>query len=185
MFQTALLFVLAVILLLGFSLLLYQGLTGVPTMSSTRAEAADVVKLLREAHLSEYPTIVDLGCGWGSLAIALASAFPNANIVGIEISPFPYWVTRLRTLRRSNVRLSRDDFYHYDLRSADAIVCYLMMKPMPKLATFLDRVLQDGTPVVALTFWFHGRRVSAVREGPGLRGSAALYHWPAHQPQEW
>jgi hypothetical protein len=178
-FQTVLLVVLAITLLLCFSLLIYQGITGVPTMSSSSAEAEDVVSLLRQTKLGEHPTIVDLGCGWGSLAIALASAFPNADIVGIEISPFPYWVTRLRVMRRSNVRVTRTDFFRYDLRNADAVVCYLMMKPMPKLAAYLDRMLRDRTPVVALTFWFRGRTVSAVSANAGPNGSAALYHWPA------
>jgi hypothetical protein len=50
---------------------------------------------------------------------------------------------------------------------------------MPKLAEFLDRMLKPATPVVALTFWFRGREVAVVREGPGLRGAAALYDWPA------
>jgi cyclopropane fatty-acyl-phospholipid synthase-like methyltransferase len=136
MLQAALLVILAITLLICFSLLLYHGLTGVPTMSSTRAEAAEVVALLRQARLGENPTIVDLGCGWGSLAIALASAFPDARIVGIEISPFPYWRTRLRALRHSNVSVSRTDLFRFDLRSADAVVCYLMMKPMVKLAGF-------------------------------------------------
>ncbi|WP_158808421.1 trans-aconitate 2-methyltransferase [Beijerinckia sp. L45] len=183
MLHAVLLCVLVMVLLLCFSLLLYQGLTGVPTVSSTRAEAADVVALLRSAHIGAHPTIVDLGCGWGALTLALASAFPRATIVGLELSPFPYWVTRLRTLGRPNIRVMRANFYDADLRGADAIVCYLMIKPMPKLAAFLDRVLPDGTPVVALTFWFRGRKVSAAKEGPGLRGSAALYHWPAKQQE--
>jgi hypothetical protein len=39
----------------------------------------------------------------------------------------------------------------------------------------LDGVLRDGTPVVALAFWFRGREPSAVR-GTGT-SAAALYHW--------
>jgi len=31
-------------------------------------------------------------------------------------------------------------------------MCYLMIKPMPKLADFLDRELIPGTPVVSLSF---------------------------------
>lgn len=54
-----------------------------------------------------------------------------------------------------------------------------MIKPMPKLAAFVDTILKAGTPVVSLSFWFRGRQVAAVRKGPGLRGEAALYFWPA------
>jgi hypothetical protein len=168
--------------MLGLLLLVYQAITGVPPMSATSAEAADVVALLKQAGLSDQASIYDLGCGWGSLVIALARAFPNARIHGIELSPLPYWVARLRTRHLRNVSLRRADFFDCDLRGAQAVTCYLMIKPMPKLADLLDRVLTLGTPVVSLTFWFRDREVAAERDGPGWRGAAALYHWPAHKP---
>jgi tRNA A58 N-methylase Trm61 len=173
-----LLFIVAALFL---SLLLFQAITGVPPHAATRSEAADVVALLRRAGLAEHAVIYELGCGWGTLVLALAQAFPHARIVGIEISPFPYWIARLRTRNLGNVSLRRGNFYHCDLQDAEAVVCYLMMKPMPKVAAFLDGWLREDTPVVALTFWFRDRETSAVLEGPGLRGGAALYRWRAHK----
>jgi hypothetical protein len=52
-----------------------------------------------------------------------------------------------------------------------------MMKPMPRLACFLDGAIRPGTPVVALAFWFREREPVLV-QGAGLDG-AALYRWPA------
>jgi hypothetical protein len=75
--------------------------------------------------------------------------------------------------------LQRRNFYDCDLQEADAVTCYLMMKAMPRLGSFLDKVIKSGTPVIALTFWFRNRQVAATRGGPGLRGAAALYYWPA------
>jgi hypothetical protein len=49
------------------------------------------------------------------------------------------------------------------------------------LSLFLDLALAFGTPVASLTFWLRNREVTAVREGPGLRGAAALYYWPARK----
>jgi hypothetical protein len=169
----------AIVLGLALSLLIFQGITGVPPMSAGAAEAADVVTLLKQARLNEGAVIYELGCGWGSLVMALARAFPNAKIRGIEMSPLPYWVARFRTRHLPNVFLHRGDFYKFDLHDAHAVTCYLMIKPMPKLAGFLDRMLTPGTPVVSLTFWFRGREVAAERNGPGLRGAAAMYYWPA------
>jgi len=171
----------AAVLALCLSLFLFQAITGVPSVSATQTEADDVVALLREAGLPEQATIYDLGSGWGKLVAALAKEFPKARIIGIERSPLPYWVARFRTRHLAHVRLYRGNFYNFDLRDAQAVTCYLMMKPMPKLARFLNDMLAEGTPVVALTFWFRGRVVSAVREGPGLRGAAALYRWPASE----
>lgn len=167
---------------LCLSLLIFQIITGVPPMSSSASEAADVVALLKQASLPKQAIVYELGSGWGSLVIALARAFPDAQIRGIETSPLPYWVARFRTRKMPNVFLQRRNFHECDLQDAHAVTCYLMIKPMPKLAALLDRMLKPGTPVVSLTFWFRERQVAAVREGPGLRGAAALYFWPAHNP---
>jgi tRNA A58 N-methylase Trm61 len=170
---------LVIVLALCLSLLAAHALTGVPTHSANAAERADVVALLARAGCPDGAVIYDLGCGWGALVIALAQAFPNARIRGVELSPFPYWVARLRTRHLPNVSLQRRDFLRLELDDAWAVACYLMPKAMPKLAAALDRTLKPGTPVVALSFWFRDRQPAAVREGPGLRGAAALYHWPA------
>lgn len=172
---------LLIVLGLGLSVLLFQGITGVPPMSSSAVEAADIIALLRQAGLPARAVIYDLGCGWGALVMAFARAFPNAQIHGIELSPLPYWIARFRTRNIPNVSLHRGSFYRYNLQDADAIACYLLTKPMPRLARFLDGTLKPGTPVVSLAFWFRGREVSAVRQGGGLLGQAALYYWPARK----
>ena len=164
-----------------FSLLVFQAFTGVPSVSATVSESADIVALLREANIASDATIYELGCGWGKLVAALAEAFPQARIIGVEISPFPYWVARWRARRFPNVSLRRGNLFNCDLRDADAVTSYLMAKPTQKLAEFLDKNLEAGTPVVALSFWFRNRVVSAVREGRGFRGAAALYYWPARK----
>jgi predicted RNA methylase len=132
---------------------------------------------LHEAGLPDQAVICDLGAGWGSLLVALAQAFPRARIVGIEWSPLPCWIARLRTRGLPNVRVLRGNFYDHDVRDAQAVTSYLMRKPMPRLARFLDGALANDTPVVALAFWFRDRQPSAVRQG--RLGGAALYRWPA------
>lgn len=163
------------------SLLVYQGITGVPPLPSTSVEARDVVCLLKEAGLAERAVVYDLGCGWGSLVIALARAFPAAQIRGIELSPLPYWIARLRTRNMSNIELRRGNFYDCDLTDAQAVTCYLMIKPMPKLARFLDRMLKPGTPVVSLAFWFRDRKHAAFLNTAGPLRAAALYYWQASE----
>jgi hypothetical protein len=152
-------------------------------MSSSADEAADVVKLLKAAGLPEGAVIYDLGSGWGALAAALARAFPEAQVRGIEISPLPYLVSRLRTRHLPNAVLRRGNFYAEDLSDAQAVTCYLMIKAMPKLASFLDRTLAPGTPVVSLSFWFRDRDMAASSTSAGLLGATALYYWPARKQQ--
>lgn len=152
-------------------------------MSASRAERADVVALLNQAGLPDGAIIYDLGCGWGAQVISLAHAFPGALIRGIEVSPLPYWVALIRTRSLPNVVVQRGNFFDLELQDAHAITCYLMPNAMPKLAAFLDVVLRPGTPVVALSFWFRDRQMSASRKGAGLLRAAALYFWPAHKSE--
>lgn len=174
-------FLLVCVFAVGLSLLIAQGITGVPPLSSSAAESADVVALLKQAALPHAPIIYELGSAWGSLVIVLARAFPEASIIGIELSPFPYWIARFRTRHFPNIVLLNKSFYKCDISDASAVTCYLMIGPMPKLARFLDQMLKPHTPVVSLTFWFRGRETVATRNGPGIRGAAALYDWPAGQ----
>lgn len=162
------------------SILGFHAYTGVVPLSSKRAEIADVVSLLRQAGLPAHARIFELGCGWGALAVALARAFPQASIIAFEVSPVPWAFARLRARKLPNLRVVRADFFHQDLSGADAVTCYLMQRPMTRLAAVLDRALRPGTPVVALTFWFRGRSPAVRRcSTGGLRGAAALYRWPA------
>jgi hypothetical protein len=96
MFAVVISWILALtVLALGLSLLLFKAITGNPSVSAGRAEADDIVALLRQAGLPSRATISELGCGWGKIVIALAKEFPDARIIGIERSPFPYWIACL------------------------------------------------------------------------------------------
>jgi hypothetical protein len=173
----------AIVFALLLCTLVFQALTGVPPAASNATEAADIVALLRTAGLRDGAVIYELGAGWGSLVLALARAFPEADIRGVELSPLPFCVAWLRTRGFSNVTLLRKSFYDCDLGDADAVTCYLMTRAMPRLAALLDRRLAPGTPVVTLSFWFRERTVTASLSRAGILGAAALYHWPArHAP---
>lgn len=181
--STAGLLVLSLTSALLLSLLAYYMRTGAPPVPARAGEAAQVVALLERASLGPTPRVYDLGCGWGSLAVHLARALPGAEIIGLELSPLPWAVAKLRSLWHQNLTVRRADFQRFDLRDADAVTAYLMIRPMPPLARQLDRQLRPGTPVVTLTFWFRDRVPTAHRRGMGAwNGSAALYRWPGkHQ----
>jgi cyclopropane fatty-acyl-phospholipid synthase-like methyltransferase len=178
-----LLIILFITLAIAISMFFFYFRTGVPPLSSSRSEIADIVALLKEGGLPEKAIIYELGSSWGALAIALSKAFPNAQIRGVEISPFPYWIGRFRTRNIPNITLKQCDLFKVDLKEADAVTCYLMIKSMPKLADHLDKMLKPGALVVPLAFWFRDRELSARRNGPGIRGEVALYRWPAQKTQ--
>jgi tRNA A58 N-methylase Trm61 len=171
--------ILAVVLIAFLSILYHHAKTGVPPVPATTEEIARVIALLRTAGLPPHAKIYELGCGWGSLVLGLARAFPEATIVGYELSPLPYLIAKLRARGRCRILIERRDYLEASLEDADAVTAYLMIKPMEKLALHLDRSLREGTPVVALCFCFRDRKPITRERLRKLGNEAALYRWPA------
>jgi len=160
--------------------LFYALRTGVPPVPCSAAEARAVARLLREVELPPGGRIYEVGCGWGGLACALAAAFPEAEVRGLEISPLPCLVAWLRARWTANLQISWADADRRDLSSASAVATYLMIGAMPRLAATLDRSLAPGTPVVVVAFRFRDRVPALVSRGDGVRrADALLYRWPA------
>jgi precorrin-6B methylase 2 len=170
---------LGVALFFFFALILPFVWLGVPPMPALFKERARVVQLLSTAEIPSGGRIYELGSGWGDLALALARAFPQAQIIAMEISPIPFFVSWLRALPLKNLEVQWGNCLKRDLRDADAVTAYLMIGPMPRLAAHLDRHLKEGTPVVALAFSFRDRASESESGVGGLTGKAWLYRWPA------
>ena len=160
------------------SIIIVQLRTGVAAYPSHVFERQQALELLRQIDLSERAKIYELGSGWGGLAFAVSRIYPNATIVGLEVSPVPFLVSWLMSLRFSNVSIRYGDFFKQDLHDADAVLNFLMQRPMPRLAKKLDRELRSGTPVLNIGFWFR-RRTPALTKEQGVHCHIALYRWPA------
>ena len=66
--------------------------TGIsPMMSSSKARQA----MLAEINMDEKGALIDLGSGWGTLVIAVAKKHPNNQIIGYELSWFPWMISVL------------------------------------------------------------------------------------------
>lgn len=57
---------------------------GVTTLAEAERRALDVT--MERAELSQGQSILELGCGWGSLTLAMAERFPNARITAVSNS---------------------------------------------------------------------------------------------------
>ncbi len=98
--------------------------------------------------------IFDLGSGWGTLLLLLAKRYPHCHIVGIELSPVPYLVSRFRLMFAgvSNVSLMHRNFFDVSLGRASMVVAYLFPICMPELSTKLEKELPKNTPIITHTF---------------------------------
>jgi hypothetical protein len=143
---------LAVMLFGALLILVFTLITGVPPMPTHRLVMPVMFDMIPE---NSSPKIAyDLGCGWGRLAFALASKYPDAKIIGIELSPLPWLFCKLRLLvqRRPNLEIRYGNFMRTPLQDADLIFCYLMIGVMRRLTAKLDAESRDGTVVIANSF---------------------------------
>ena len=151
---------LAAVLATILATLVYTLITGIsPVPSSPRATRA--LLALAEAGLPaarEDLLIVDLGAGFGTLMAAFAKRFPEARVLGIELSPLPWLVCRLRLLLRPRpkVTLRRGDFHRMPLGEATLVLCYLYPGGMTKLRPKLEAELRAGSLVVSHAFAMPG-----------------------------
>jgi hypothetical protein len=102
-------------------------------------------------------TIIDLGSGWGSMAIQFAKQHPNCQVIGCETSPIPYLFSKLwlKTSGLQNLRFYRKDFFTVPLNDISLIYCYLYPAAMKALTEKFERETLPGTVVVTNTFAIH------------------------------
>lgn len=122
----------------------------IPSSLGTRRKMIEAIRALR-SPVGPFGLIIDPGCGFGGLALALARAFPNERVVGIDVQSFPVRIAQLRAglLGVRNVCFRRGDIFDQDYRDTDVIACYLYGNVMEELSEKWALELRDGSIVVS------------------------------------
>ncbi len=174
-----------ILVLAAFALLLgYTIRTGISPVPTTPRVAAEIFAASPPESLippEAGGVVYELGSGWGNLAMALAKRFPERAVVGYELSPLPWLVSRLllRLRPRPNLALRRADFMAADLSDAALVVCYLYPGAMRRLREKLERELPAGALVVCNAFLVPGWRPTSVRHAADQYASPVyLYRMP-------
>jgi len=116
---------------------------GISPMPSSRKAQWAVLSLLeqnRNVDNGRGLTLIDCGSGWGHLVFQLARRYPEAKVIGYELSFIPWLVSRLlgRFLLLDNLIIYRKSFMDRDLPvplgQGDLLFTYLYPKGMAKLA---------------------------------------------------
>ncbi|HVT73639.1 MAG TPA: cyclopropane-fatty-acyl-phospholipid synthase family protein [Lacunisphaera sp.] len=108
------------------------------------AEVAMLERYVERAELADGQDILELGCGWGSLALWLAERFPRARITGVSHSRTQKLhidaAARARGLR--NLTIVTCDMNDFDAGAArfDRVVSIEMFEHMKNYARLLQRI---------------------------------------------
>jgi hypothetical protein len=119
----------------------YSFLLGIGPMP-TSPKVKEKLFLLIPA-LGEGP-IVELGAGWGTLAIPLAKRYPEREVIAYELSLLPFWTLWLLKQARQvpNLNVMRKDFFKKSLSGSALVVCYLYPGAMEKLESKFSKELK-------------------------------------------
>ncbi|UZR30444.1 SAM-dependent methyltransferase [Methylococcus mesophilus] len=122
-------------------------LDGIRTLDE--AEEAMLDLSCRRAGLSDGQTILDLGCGWGSLSLWAAERYPKANILAMSNSTSQRLYIQARASERglANLEVVTADINTFEpLRKFDRIVSVEMFEHLHNYRTLFDRLRTWLTP---------------------------------------
>lgn len=150
--------------------------TQVPYYPSRRAAWDAVLGLLPAARAGRQPAVIDVGSGFGGLAMYLADVRRDAKVSGIELAPLPWLVSAARARwRRSCARFVRGDYETLDFGRYDLVFAYLSPAAMPSAWGKARREMRPGTLFVSHEFEVPGQPPSEVL--PARPGRPALFVW--------
>ncbi|MGH8777634.1 SAM-dependent methyltransferase [Paraburkholderia sp.] len=121
-----------------------------PTGKETLAEAEEAMLELyvQRAGLADGQTILDLGCGWGSLSLWLAARFPAARITALSNShgQRAFIDARAAALGLSNVTVLTGDIVDFEFADMpaegrfDRVISIEMFEHMKNYARLLEKI---------------------------------------------
>ena len=123
--------------------------------------------------------VIDIGSGLGGLVLDLARRRPDARLVGIELAPLPWLVSRLRAAvagnAGNNVRFVRGDYEQLDLGHYDVVFAYLSPAAMDALWRKAGAEMRAGALLLSYEFGI-GAKPPDMTIMPAGRGPL-LYGW--------
>lgn len=96
---------------------------------------------------------IDIGSGFGGLAMHLAAARPDDSVRGIEVAPLPWAISALRArYAGSRAQFLRGDYGRLDFGNHDMIFAYLSPAAMPALWKKAQSEMPQGGLLLSYAF---------------------------------
>jgi 16S rRNA A1518/A1519 N6-dimethyltransferase RsmA/KsgA/DIM1 with predicted DNA glycosylase/AP lyase activity len=130
-----------------------------PMFSSTKV----IQFFLKNINLYNKNTIVDLGSGWGIFALVVAKNFPDKKVVGYELSPFPFYFSKLLAFlfQTKNLYFYKKDFLKEDFDTDSFYFTYLYTKGMQKLE---EKIILDNQKLLLISSTFALHTIKASKK---------------------
>jgi hypothetical protein len=146
--------------------------TQVPYFPSTRGTWNAVASLLPDEPIR----FVDIGSGFGGMAMHLAALRPDCLVEGVELAPLPWFVSLLRArFSRNPACFFRRDYVGMSLSEYDAVFAFLSPAAMPALWEKARSEMRAGSMLISYEFPIPGASPDMVLP-PDNRG-ASLFVW--------
>ena len=114
-----------------------------PGATLTQAEERALAETAEHAALEDGQEILELGCGWGSLTLWMAGAYPNARITAVSnsASQGEFIRARARAQGLTNLVVVTADMNHFEPdRRFDRVVSVEMFEHMANWRALLGRI---------------------------------------------
>lgn len=167
-----------ILYILGFIALIF-GLVvfrGAPYLPAHKSAINNSLILIKNLKLSKGEVIVDLGSGDGKFLSAASKS--GYRVVGYELNPILYLITRLRFRKNNNVEVHIKDFWNAELPDKTKVVyVFLLDKFMDKL----DKKMQNEAnkldkDLLLLSYAFKVTTRAPISQSDGVR----LYSYKPH-----
>lgn len=114
---------------------------GVETLAQAERSALDLT--CERARIENGQTVLDLGCGWGSLSLWIAERYPDSRILAVSNSAAQRaWIEEVATTRGlGNLEVRTGDMREFDPgRRFDRVVSIEMFEHMRNYADLMRRI---------------------------------------------
>lgn len=127
------------------------------------AKKDSIENIMKLANIKKGETIIDLGSGDGRLLFKVATLGAFAS--GYEINPFLLLISRLKKKIKGlgkQVTINNQSMWQADLKIADIIFVYSLVKKMQKFEDFIYKNAKKGTRIIVNTNPFPNKKHQKV-----------------------
>nr|MDD3720321.1 methyltransferase domain-containing protein [Candidatus Gracilibacteria bacterium] len=132
----------------------------VPTKNS------DLIRLLKIINLKKGEKFLEIGCGTGKVSLFFAKNFPQNEIVGIELSPLFYIISKIKVFFSGlkNIKIVYGNAMKLDFSKFDIFYVFGLPETVTnKLSPKLEREMKDTSRFYSYCFKMSNDKFDEVR----------------------